>query len=105
MRLHFRIECLCAQPTAVEGDSFDGLPALFGGVQSVNATHNPGFAGANHAFIWYCSSDCHMGAGCGHRAHQHRVHATDDLGATSQRWTHHSVRHVGLSRSALRAAA
>ena len=51
-----------AQPTAVEGDSFDGLPALFGGVQSVNATQNPGFAGANHIFVWYCSSDCHMGA-------------------------------------------
>ena len=53
------------QPSVTEGEAVDGLPVLFGGVQSVNATQNPAFASYNHAFVWYCSSDCHLGAGPG----------------------------------------
>ena len=85
------------QPTAVEGDSFEGLPALFGGVQSVNATQNPGFAGAHHAFVWYCSSDCHMGErSAGPRAYRSTVMLPWEAGAPSQCGSDDSILLSGL---------
>jgi hypothetical protein len=39
-----------------------GVPVSFGGLLSLNTTENPDFVGFNHAFLWYCSSDCFLGA-------------------------------------------
>lgn len=46
------------------GDKVQGVPDVvlpLNGILSANPVENPFWAGWNHVYIWYCTSDSHLG--------------------------------------------
>ena len=61
--------CTALAQETMAGDShMPGVPGLLArprGILSDREEDNPVFWDANHVFVWYCSSDSHLGAPAG----------------------------------------
>ena len=67
------------QATMAEGQRMRGVPDILAqpaGILSASPAANPLFADWNHAYLWYCTSDSHLGARSSLQPYKIQISAT-----------------------------